>query len=139
MRLSQAIPAETSIVLADGQRYIFSGLNLNAQAAVEEKYGITLIGETDGRVGLDVFLSEMLPKTSTLRFISWQLLRKHHRDLEEEDVGYLISPDNQGQVLHAVMLAIANSLPISDDKKKEVEIAMGEALAPLLAMGTTGQ
>lgn len=139
MRLSQAIPQETELVLADGNKYKFSGLNLNAQAAVEDKYGITLIGESDGRVGLDVFLTEYLPKTTTLRFIAWQLLRKHHRNLEEEDVGYLISPDNQSLVLRAVMLAIANSLPIPDEKKKEVETAMDEALAPLLTMATTGR
>lgn len=139
MRLSQAIPQDTSMVLADGNKYTFSGLNLNAQAAIEDKYGITLIGENDGRVGLDVFLTEYLPKTTTLRFLAWQLLKRHHRELEEEDVGYLISPDNQGLVLRAVMMAIANSLPIPDEKKKEVESAMDEALAPLLATTTTGQ
>ena len=138
MRLSQAIPQGTRLELADGNTYTFSTLNLNAQAAVEDKYGITLIGESQGRVGLDVFLSEYLPKTTTLRFIAWQLLRQHHRDLEEEDVGYLINAENQGLVLWAVMLAIANSLPIPDEKKKEVEAAMDEALAPLLAATTTG-
>ena len=138
MRLSQAIPQGATLELADGNTYTFSTLNLNAQAAVEDKYGITLIGESQGRVGLDVFLSEYLPKTTTLRFIAWQLLRQHHRDLEEEDVGYLINAENQGLVLRAVMLAIANSLPIPDEKKKEVEAAMDEALAPLLAATTTG-
>lgn len=137
MRLSQAIPQGTTLELADGNRYTFSSLNLNAQAAVEEKYGITLIGETDGRVGLDVFLTEYLPRTSTLRFLAWQLLKQHHRELDEEDVGYLIDAENQGLVLRAVMMAIANSLPIPDEKKKEVESAMDEALAPLLAATTT--
>lgn len=138
MRLSQAIPQDTKITLADGNEYAFSALNLNAQAAVEDKYGITLIGESDGRVGLDVFLSEYLPRTTVLRFLAWQLLRKHHRDLSEEDVGYLISPENQSHVLRAIMLSIANSLPIPDEKKKEVESAMDAALAPLQALATTG-
>lgn len=138
MKLSEAIPQEQTLMLGDGNRYTFSGLHLNAQAAVEDRYGLTLIGESDGRIGLDIFLTEYLPKTTTLRFLAWQLLKKHHRDLDEEDVGYLINADNQAKVLQTVMMAIANSLPIPDDKKKEIGKVMDEAMAPLLEM-TTGQ
>ena len=126
MKLSQALPQEISLQLSDGKTYQFSDFHLNAQAAVEERYGISLTGDEGMNNDLGTFLAASMPKPSVMRFVAWQLLRKHHRDLGEEDVGFLITLENQTDVLKTITLSIVNSLPIPDAKKKEMAVEMEE-------------
>lgn len=119
MKLVEALPQEQTLMLGDGKTYTFSEFHLNAQAAVEDKYGFSLLGtDSDGSVGFSTFLSKYLTQTRTWRFLAHQLLKKHHKELTEDEVGYLITPDNQIKVFQILMRQFVNSFPVPDEQKK---------------------
>lgn len=124
MQLQQILIPDITLVLADGNKYTFSRLHLNAQAAIMGQYGVSLSGSgdesEDGSLDLGTFLTFSLRKPDVLRFVAWQLLRRYHNDITEEEVGYLITLEKQTEVFKTVTLSIFNSLPIPEDKKKEI-------------------
>ena len=127
MKLSDVLTQDNQIVI-DGKTYTFSDLHLNAQAAIEEKYGIALLGLMEGVfdeqgdpvTGFQHLLFRCQTDTSTMRFVAWQLLRKYHRDITEEDVGYMITLENQLQVLKTIIICITRALPLESEKKREM-------------------
>ena len=133
MKLAEILPREQGVVLNDDQTYTFSTMHLNAQAAIEEKFGMEFL--SGDSMSLELFFGS-LAKSASLRFVAHQLLLKNHPDITETQVGYLISPVNQALVLRAVVLSIANSLPIPEEKKKEVADAITSAMVeiPTLTM-----
>ena len=133
LTLAQALPQDQVLVLADGKKYTFSEFHLNAQAAMQERYGVEFIPTMQDLTSADVgpssaigindlgtFLAKNATKPAVMRFITWQLLRKYQRDLTEEDVGYLITMTNMADILQVITMSIVSSMPIPDEKKKEL-------------------
>ena len=134
--LQDFLPQPTQVKLADGKSYTFSELHLNAQSAIQKRFGIKLMSEQlkkderggvvkglDGKPlnisGVELLFDMCRDDPDTLQFVAWQLMLKHHRNLTEEDVGYLITLANFVTVLTTIIGSVLNSLPIPDEKKKE--------------------
>jgi hypothetical protein len=126
MRLANALPQPMTITLADGNPYQFSDFHLNAQAMLEERYNISLLNtDKDGRSGFELFTAEYMTKTATWRFLAYLLMKKHHRNITEEEVGYLITPTNLEMVCKVVMHQFLSSFPLPEDQKKIIMAELG--------------
>lgn len=68
----------TTIILADGQEYKMSPLNLNLLCEVEDKFGA---------VAEEVFKK---PSMKVMRCLIYLLLKPNHPDITEEMVGELV-------------------------------------------------
>jgi hypothetical protein len=107
-------------------------INANVLAAIQRKYGVLLTDPAKGPTelsGLGVFLSK-LDSIEDLRFITWQLLQRHHPELTEDQVGTFITLANFQQVFQAVLQMLTTSLPnFSEEKKKEMVLGLQKEMA----------
>lgn len=82
-------PEYKEVVLADGNTYKLSPLNLNVLADLEEELG----------VGLDKLADLMTSKpTSSLRLLLYILLKENYPDLNKRKVGTLVTLETMAQV-----------------------------------------
>ena len=144
MKLSEALPQDVVLQLADGKNYKFSEFHWNAQAAVEKRYGISFVGDNVGsaeapqpvRSGFDIFVNDYLAKeTEAWRFLVFQLLRKHHSFLKEEDIGFLVTPKNQEEVCKVAFEKFIESFPLPEEIKNALSGLLDAVMTKNWIMG----
>jgi len=134
MGLEDFLSQERKIKLSDDKTYTLSRLLLNPMAAIQEHFGVELLKDystpaEDGSqqipvLGIGIILNRMMSNLDDFVFVVWQLMRKSHRDMTLEDAGWLLGLDSYPQVLQAASIMLTYSLPIPDEKKREIVAEM---------------
>ena len=123
-KLVYFLPQDTSIRIAD-KEYQLSEMHLNAQAAIEQEYGLDLMGLSGVTGDLGKLIELVQTNIKALRFVLYQLMLRSMTDCGrkppsffEDELGYHLNPSMYPEILVKILMCITNSLPAADEKKK---------------------